>query len=124
MMRHSRRTRLAILALVAGMALIGARPALVAAKGPSEEELLGRIEKGGTSADHTALATYYHEQAKAAQKKGADHEAMASKYGAVMSKTDWPTHCRSLASYYRKLAEEYDAMAMMHESQAAERRKK
>lgn len=124
MMRHSRRAQLAFLALVAGMALIGTRPAVVAAKGPSEEQLLGRIEKGGTAADHTALATYYREQAKVAEKKGADHEAMASKYGAVMGKTDWPTHCRSLASYYRKLAEEYDAMATMHEGQAAELRKK
>ena len=70
------------------------------------------------------IATYYGDQAKAAAKKATEHEAMAAKYANVMGKTDWPTHCRSLASYYRKLAEEYDAMAKLHGEHAAELRKK
>lgn len=97
---------------------------IAAAKSLSEEQLLGTIEKGGTAADHAALASYYRDQAKAAEKKAADHEAWAEKYGAVMGKADWPTHCRALVSYYRKLAEEYEAMAKLHEGHAAELRKK
>jgi len=122
-MRHDRR-RLMVLACVAGVALAAARPARLAAKGPSEAELLKRIEKGGTAGDHEALAAYYGDQAKAAAKKASEHEAMADKYANVMGKTDWPTHCRSLASYYRKLAEEYDAMAKLHGAHAAELREK
>ena len=124
MTERGRRARLVILALVAAMALAGGRPASVAAKGPSEEELLQKVEKGGTAADHAALGAYYRAQAKAAATKAADHEAMADKYAPVMAKTDWATHCRSLASYYRKLAEEYDAMAKLHGEHAAELREK
>src|SRR5206468_5166967 len=88
-MRHDRR-RLMVLACVAGVALAAARPARLAAKGPSEAELLKRIEKGGTAGDHEALAAYYGDQAKAAAKKASEHEAMADKYANVMGKTDWP----------------------------------
>src|SRR5437667_1718694 len=113
-----------VLACVAGVALAAARPARLAAKGLSEAELLKRIEKGGTAGDHEALAAYYGDQAKAAAKKASEHEAMADKYANVTGKTDWPTHCRSLGSYYRKLAEEYDAMAKLHGEHAAELREK
>ena len=123
MTRHDRRMRLLALAFVAAVAVVAA-PSAVTAKAPTEEELLKRIDKGGTAMDHEALASYYRAQAKAAEKKGADHEAMADKYANVMVKTDWPTHCRSLASYYRKMAEEYEAMAKLHEQHAAELRKK
>ena len=122
MTRYGRRMRAALIVLLAGAAIAAARPSLVAAKGPSETELLKRIEKGGTAQDHAALASYYRGQAKAAEKNAADHEAMAGQY--VVGKTDWPTHCRNLASYYRKVAEEYEAMAKLHESHAAELGKK
>src|SRR6266852_8395647 len=122
MTQRGRRKWLAV--FVTGLALAVARPALVAAKGPSEGELLSKIEKGGTANDHAALASFYRDQAKAAAQKATDHEAMADKYGSVMVKTDWATHCRSLASYYRKLSEEYEAMAKLHEGHAAELRKK
>lgn len=124
MMGRNRTKRMAILALMAGLAVAVARPTSVAAGGPSEAELLQKIEKGGTAADHAALASYYRNQAKAAATKATDHEAMVDKYGPVMGKTDWPTHCRALASYYRKLAEEYEAMVKLHEGHAAEMRKK
>ena len=123
MTRHDRRMRLLALAFVAAVAVVAA-PSAVTAKAPTEEELLKRIDKGGTAMDHEALAAYYGDQAKAAAKKASEHEAMADKYANVMGKTDWPTHCRSLASYYRKLAEEYDAMAKLHGEHAAELRKK
>ena len=113
--------RLLILALVAIAVLAAGRPASVAAQEPSEEELLEKVEKGGTPADHAALSAYYRNQAKAAATKATHHEAMARQYAPVMAKTDWVTHCRSLASYYRKLAEEYEAMAKLHEGHAAER---
>lgn len=123
-MGRDRTTRLAILVLIAGLAVAVAWRPSVAAGGPSEAELLRRIEKGGTAADHAALASYYSDQAKAAAQKATDHEAIAEKYGPVMGKTDWATHCRSLASYYRKLADDYEAMAKLHEGHAAEMRKK
>lgn len=118
------RTGLVLSALVVGLILTVARPDSVAAKGPGEVELLKRIEKGGTAADHAALASYYSDQAKAAAQNATDHEAIAEQYGPVMGKTDWATHCRSLASYYRKLADDYEAMAKLHEGHAAEMRKK
>ena len=121
MTQRARRTWLAV--VVTGLALAVARPALVAAKGPSEGELLSKIEKGGTANDHAALASFYRDQAKAAAQKATDHEAMAVRFAPAM-KTDWATHCRSLASYYRKLSEEYEAMAKLHEGHAAELRKK
>ena len=121
---RDRRTCLTISALVVGLMLAVARPDSVVAKGPDEAALLKRIEKGGTAADHAALAAYYSNQAKAAAQKASDHEAIAEKYGPVMGKTDWATHCRSLASYYRKLADDYEAMAKLHEGHAAEMRKK
>ena len=82
MTRHDRRTRLLALAFVAAVAVVAA-PSALTAKAPTEEELLKRIDKGGTAMDHEALA-----------------------------------------SYYRKLAEEYDAMAKLHGEHAAELRKK
>ena len=38
----------------------------MAAKAPSEGELLSKIEEGGTANDHAALASFYRDQAKAA----------------------------------------------------------
>ena len=118
------RPRRLVVSLMVGLTLAIARPAAVAAEGPDEVQLLKKIEKGGTAADHAALASYYREQANAAAQKATTHEALAEQYGPVMGKTDWATHCRSLASYYRKLADDYEAMAKLHEGQAAEMRKK
>ena len=106
-----------LLALAPAAAVRGAGPSL------TEEQLLEKIERGGTAEDHAALASYYRAQAKAMEEKAALHETMATKY-ATAGKGDWPTHCRNLASYYGKLATEYEDLAKLHDARAAELRGK
>ena len=115
---RNRKTFLAA-AVVALVALSGAvRPAW--AQAPlSEEQLLERIEKGGSAADYKALAAYYHGEAAATQKMATEHEAMAQRFANVGGKGDWATHCRSLVSYYQKEAAEYRMLAEMNDKEAA-----
>src|SRR5207247_9843696 len=61
--------------------------------------------------DHRALAARYRAEANVMRARADEHDAMAKQYSAIGAKGDWATHCRNIAGYYRKLAEENDAMA-------------
>ena len=107
----------AVMLAVAGLLYSGAA---LAQGTPSEEELVERIQKGGTAQDHEALAALYRAEADAADKQATDHESMAKRYASLGGKGDWATHCRNLTSYYRKAAAEYRTLAEMHTKEAAQ----
>ena len=123
-MATGRYNRAMLMVLVLGVWLVCA-PLVRAADQPlTDQQLMQMIEKATTADDHAALAAYYKAQAAAMDAKASDHDAMAQTYSALQGKADWPTHCRAVASYYRKLAAEFREMATMHEGRATELRGK
>jgi len=73
--------------------------------------------------DHTALASYYSQEAQQLQQKAKDWDFMAEfyeKHPDSSVKTDssqHAAHCRSIAQNYRKAAEEATALASEHRAQ-------
>lgn len=65
-----------------------------------------------TAADKRALAAHYRAEAATMRAKAEEHEAMAGRFRELGVKQDWATHCRNIANYYRKLAEENEALAV------------
>lgn len=71
-----------------------------------------------TAAEHGSLAARFRAEANVLRARVHEHETMAARYTEIGGKGDWATHCRNIAGYYRKLAEENEALAAEHESAA------
>ena len=70
--------------------------------------------------DHSALLTYYSEQAKELQDRAKHWDMIAEAYekhqepSGKTSPTEHAAHCRSIAKDYREAAKEADALAREH----------
>jgi hypothetical protein len=65
------------------------------------------------SNDHSALVTYYAEQAKELQEKAKFWDMVAETYEKHKDATH-AVHCRTIAKDYRQAAKEADALAIEH----------
>jgi hypothetical protein len=114
------RTRIALALLAGALAL---SPALTRAEdaGESLEELA--VEKATTPADHAALARHYREEAAEARAEAKRHETMGRAYlgGKFPQRQVFKDHCAKISEKYTALAEEYDALAKLHEADAAKK---
>ena len=78
------------------------------------------IDSAHTSADHAALAKYYRAKAASARANAATHESMARSYtGTKMAmKEQMQGHCQKISQQEKATAEEYDALAKLHDDEA------
>lgn len=94
-------------------------PAIAVADDASIEELA--VGMADTSEDHAALAKYFHAQATTARQRAAGHEGMAKRYGMhakLVQKGMMQQHCKKIAENDTSSADEYEALAKLHEEAA------
>lgn len=100
--------------LFAGVVLAGC------ASGPQahSSQLHQQIESASTGSDHAALATYYDREAASARARAAEHRSLALKYPA----SNGPRGPASLRAHCNSIAQNFDTIATMYASLAAEHR--
>ncbi len=78
------------------------------------------IDSADTPADHAALAKYYRAKAASARSHATSHEAMARSYGGtkMAAKQQMQGHCQKISQQEKATAEEYEALAKLHEDEA------
>lgn len=86
--------------------------------GHSLEQLV--VEMAETPAQHMALATHYRAKAEEARQERERHEQMGATYGGGkhVQRAHMKRHCQNISDRYAELAEEYDALAKLHEAEA------
>ncbi len=113
------RNRIAV-ALVLGT--LAFSPALASAGEDTHslEQLV--IEMADSPADHAALAKHFRAKAAAARAEAARHESMGRVYvgGKLALRSQMQAHCRKLAAQNTALADEYEALAKLHDEEAKE----
>ncbi len=102
---------LGTLALSPGLALAEDAP-------PSLEQLV--VEMADTPADHAALAKYYRGRAAEARAAATRHDGMGRAYGGgkLMQRMQGQEHCKRLSAENTTIAQEYEALAKLHEEEA------
>lgn len=83
---------------------------------------VARGAEAAPSMDHAAMAASYESEAKAAQEKAAEHEAMMGKYknlplpkGSAVTKQAMTSHCQKLVAGYKSIASEAGSLAKEHQ---------
>jgi murein L,D-transpeptidase YcbB/YkuD len=112
-----------IVALAAGLSASPARAADSSAP-LTKQQVKALIKTASTPEDHMKLARYYRYEADKLKSEAKDHQEMEAEYDQDPSRhavPKWPTlgvHCKDLAGYFTKAAEEAEQMASMHEEMA------
>ena len=119
-------TRIAAVFLLFGALALS--PGFAAADDPSSSLEQALVESATTPAAHAALANYYRAKAADAQAEARNHERMAKTYNpSPGGKTTWGTvqqhqkmadHCKRLSQQSTSAAQEYEALAKLHDEQA------
>lgn len=81
------------------------------------------IEMADTPKVHTALARHYDAEAQEARAEERRHQRMAESYSRRKVSLRWieeRRHCERLSQKYADIAEEYEALAKLHEEEAKE----
>jgi len=88
----------------------------------SLEELV--VEMAESPQQHAALADYYRSKTEAARAEGQRHERMGKSYrrGKITTRDAMARHCQKIADQQHSFAEEYDALAKLHEKEARAKR--
>lgn len=74
------------------------------------------VEVADTPADHAALAEYFRARAAAARGEMRLHKSMARSFHSGKKRAQLGArHCEKLAEQYRAMADEYDALAKLHD---------
>ncbi len=82
------------------------------------------VEMANTPDEHAALARHYRAKAEDALAEARRHENMGSTYGRRGGKTTgmqrqrMKQHCQNISEKYTGMAEEYQALAKLHEEEA------
>ena len=109
--------RFAVALLVGALVLL---PGFAAAEGEgtSLEELVA--EMAHSRGEHTALAEHYRAKAAAARADGRRHQSMGRAYGGGKSsqRQAFQTHCKKLSEQQEAMAQEFDALAKLHDEEA------
>jgi len=103
--------------LAAALALSPA--AVIADEGSHSLEALV-VQMADTPAEHAALAEHFRAKAEAARKEAKRHEGMARSYGAgkLNTRIEMSAHCKRLAASNNAAADEYEALAKLHEEES------
>jgi hypothetical protein len=110
--------------IAAGLLLVAAATlltseALAQQKAVTSENLNQMIAKAKTPADHEAVASYYDKQAADYVAKAKLHLSVAKTYEKFrMKPPDMANHCRELARYFQRIADQYKALATEHRAMA------
>jgi hypothetical protein len=94
------------------------------AVGQTHEQYLEElaIEGADTPAEHAALATHFKAKAADARAEAKRHEGMARSYGGgqvkLTQKAQMQQHCKKLVEDAKDMAEQYDALAKVHEDES------
>jgi hypothetical protein len=112
------RVWIATVALAAGLVMPVYRAAAA-----EDVDIDKMIATAKTAADHQAIADYYKQQAKEAQAQADRHKKMAQAYsmtsiGTQATKNHFHMHCEAMVRDYTSAANEYNALAKMHEDMA------
>ena len=105
------------LALVVGLALAFSSP--VAAETTSLEELVSRM--ADTPEEHQAVADYFRGKAKTARTEAETHARMGINYAGgskVRDGQEMKKHCDAIVKAQTAIADEYEALAKLHEMEA------
>ena len=115
-----------IAALLALGALVFAPGLAMADETHSLEQVL--VESAKTPAEHQALAAHYRTKAADARADAREHEVMARTYtpsgqqkmswGTVQERQKMAEHCKKLQQQDEAMAQEYDALAKLHDEEA------
>lgn len=86
----------------------------------SLEQLVAEMAE--SPAQHASLADYYRHKAEGARDQAAIHVKMARSYegGRFTARNKMKDHCRAIAKNNEAMAEQYEAMALLHEELATE----
>jgi hypothetical protein len=85
----------------------------------TSENLNQMIAKAKTPADHETIASYYGKQAADNEAKAKLHLSVAQTYEKFRKKPpDMANHCRELAKYFQRIADQYKALAAEHRAMA------
>jgi hypothetical protein len=107
-----------LLALACASAATSPRPAAVDEDSPSLEQLA--IEMAQTPAEHRVIAEHFRSKAEQARAEARRHRLM-SRIGGAPKMAGRPirqSHCSKLAKQQMAIAEEYEALAKLHEEDA------
>jgi len=85
----------------------------------SLEQIL--VESAETAADHTALAHHYRAKAASARAEAKRHEQMGRSYDQrkIREREAYRRHCEKISRSLNEQAASFDALAAMHETEAA-----
>jgi len=95
-------------------------PGLAAAEEEGQSLELLVVEMATTPAEHAALAKYYHAKAEHARAEANRHQSMGRAYlgGKSMQRQAFQNHCRKITEQEQAMAQEYEALAKLHEEEA------
>ncbi len=110
-------------ALVLGAALT-AFPSLLPGSTQADEEPVSVeelvVEMANTPGDHAAVAKYFRAKAAEARAEANRHRSMGRVYtgGKLHHRSQMESHCRKLTAQSNAMADEYDALAKLHDEEA------
>lgn len=104
------------------MVLLAAPVSSVGQESPRPTEQL-EGESGDIAGDHALLADYFRAMAASARAGVRLHTYMARSFHSGKKRAQLGArHCEKLVEQYRAMAEEYDALARLHDEEATEAR--
>jgi hypothetical protein len=109
-------TRRQLLVISAAVPLIASRASAHDEEHDDSEAKM--IENAKTPADHAALAAHYRQRANKARADQTHHQLMSQAYSGKQGTAAGRVHCRRLAKKNGEMAEEYDALAKLHDEAA------
>lgn len=113
--------KIAATLFLGGLAL---SPELAAAQGGSTSLEQLAVEMAQTPEQHAALARYYRTEAAEARAKAKRHEGVGRSYmekgrGAKpIQQERMRRHCQDISDKYNGMADDYDALAKLHDEEA------
>ena len=75
------------------------------------------VEMADSPSEHAALAQHYRAKASEARAEAKRHESMSRAYtgGKMMQREAMKAHCKKISGNYNAMADEYEALAKVHE---------
>jgi hypothetical protein len=112
-------TRFAVALLLGALAL---SPGSAGAEEQGDSLELLVVEMAQTPAEHAALAKHYRAKADSARALAQRHQSMGRAYvgGKSTQGRQFQNHCRKIAEQQEAMAQEYDALAKLHDEEAKE----
>lgn len=111
--------RMYAVALVLGLAVLPVLGSAADGKTTALEELVSRM--ADTPEEHQAVAEYFRGKAQAARTEAETHARMGVNYAGgskLRDSMEMKKHCDAIAKAQTAIADEYEALAKLHEAEA------